>query len=201
MVFSLKRELPATGTIAMKPQNRREFLDVSARVACGALAVGSLCPLSAAEKAKANPDSYCGLYCGACKNLQTSSKATDPEKVKCLGCKSEKTAGWCSKCDIKACAKEKGLESCGECKDLACEKLKAFQNNGKDYRVLAEKSCLYIKAKGHDRWLTAQKKRWTCRKCGAQFSWNDETCPKCGADVRSCKEEAQAYRKKRDEKK
>ncbi|MBT3286592.1 MAG: DUF3795 domain-containing protein [Victivallales bacterium] len=182
----------------MRRQDRREFLGTSAKVTCGALALGAVCPLSAAEKTKAKPDSYCGLYCGGCKNLQTSSKATDPAKVKCLGCKSDKTAGWCAKCDIKTCAKEMDVDSCGECDMFPCEKLTKFQNNGKDYRILAEKNCKTIQAKGHKQWLKDQKERWACPKCKATFSWNDEKCPKCGADVLSCKEEATAYRAKRD---
>jgi len=181
----------------MQQQNRREFLETSARMACGALALGAACPLLGAEKLAASPDSYCGLYCGACQNLLAGRKETDPEKIKCLGCKSDKTAGWCAKCEIKACAKGKGLESCGECKELACEKLKAFHNNGRDYRLVAEKNCLAIQATGHDQWLKDQKQRWTCPKCKARFSWNDEVCPTCGADVLSVKEEAAAYRETR----
>jgi hypothetical protein len=114
--------------------------------------------------------------------------------VKCLGCKSDKTAGWCAKCNIKTCAVEKGIDSCGECDSFPCEKLTAFQNNGKDYRLLAEKNCHTVKEKGRKEWLKEQRKRWTCPECGALFSWNDEACPKCKADVLSCKEEAAAYR-------
>jgi len=184
----------------MSPQTRREFLGHAAKASCGSLALGVACPALAAGSPKPNPDSYCGIYCGACKNLRASAKETDPAKVKCLGCKSGKTAAWCTECKIKACAENKGLTSCGECKGFPCKKLTEFHNNGRDYRVLAEKSCHSVKEKGHAQWLKDQKKRWTCPKCGAALKWSDDTCPKCGIDILSGKEEAAAYRAGRDKK-
>ena len=177
--------------------SRRRFLDCSGRAIAGA-AVACVAAQTHAGEAKATRsryDSYCGLYCGACPNLLKSEGAKDPAKVKCLGCKSGKTVGWCSKCKIKQCAQEQGVAFCSECDMYPCEKLQAFHNNGRDYRLLASKNLDTIRDKGHGAWLKEQRKRWTCPTCGARFSWRDNTCPKCGKKVLSCEQEAAGLKK------
>jgi rubrerythrin len=61
--------------------------------------------------------------------------------------------------------------------------------------VVAEKNCSQIRKKGYSSWLGDQPQRWTCKKCGSKFSFKDETCPSCKADVYSCKDEAADYRR------
>jgi hypothetical protein len=41
-----------------------------------------------------------------------------------------------------------------------------------------------LKAKGADKWLAKQARRWQC-SCGASFSWYEEFCAKCGAPLAS----------------
>lgn len=180
--------------------SRRRFLGTSAPLVVGAAAC-PLARLSAAQKggAMSTPDSYCGLYCGACTSVVAGGKAKKPEDTKCLGCKSGKTAGYCATCKIRECATDQGVESCGECPGFPCEKLTAFHHNGRDYRLLAAKNCQEINEKGRKAWMKAQRKRWTCPACKARLSWKDEKCPTCGADILSCKEEAAAYRKKKEQ--
>jgi len=175
---------------------RRVFLDSSGRIMLGAAAGCALggAAAGAAGARKACSDSYCGLYCGACKALIDSEKAKDADDVKCLGCKSRTTAGWCSKCEIRACAQGKGAENCADCNAYPCKKLKAFHHNGRDYRLLGAKNCDAIREHGASAWLKERKARWTCKACGTRLSWKDDACPKCGKDILSCKEEAAAWR-------
>lgn len=177
--------------------SRRHFMDHSGKLVLAAAAAGVLPQArgAEAEKPKARCDSYCGLYCGACPNMLKSQAAKKPEDVKCLGCKSGKTAKWCSKCKIKDCAQANGVEFCSECEAYPCPKLDDFHNCGKDYRLLAAKNLEAIQEKGGDAWLKEQKKRWTCPTCKARFSWRDEVCPKCRKDLLSCKDEAKALKK------
>jgi hypothetical protein len=179
--------------------SRREFLCTC----CGGAAcvVAFLTAARAAgtdteTRRKVRPDTYCGLYCGACPNALQSRVAKDAKDVKCLGCRSEAAAPWCGKCEIKECAKTRNLESCGLCGEYPCAKLKPFHFNGKDYRLLAAANCDRIKQAGYETWLKEQKKRWRCPKCEARFSWSDEKCPACGADVDSCTDEAARIRAK-----
>jgi len=122
-------------------------------------------------------------------------QAKTADKVKCLGCKSGRTAGWCSKCKIKQCAKGRGLGFCSQCDEYPCAKLKAFHNCGRDYRLLAAKNLEEIKEKGAQKWLAEQKARWSCPQCRARFSWRDDVCKKCGRELFSCKKEAAALRR------
>ena len=179
--------------------NRREFLDTAAQVTCGcALAAGlGGCTVpgeESAQQSESGPDAFCGLYCGACPLYQMSVKAEDPSQIKCLGCKSDKVADHCAKCQMKTCATAKNLSSCGECDQFPCEKTEQFHRSGRDMALVAEKNCYQIRKEGYSSWLQDQPQRWICTKCGSSFSFRDETCPNCNADVYSCKEEAAAYR-------
>ncbi len=181
--------------------DRREFLGAVAKTGCGcALAAGlagcaALSGTSSRQK-ESKLGAYCGLYCGACSLYLASVKAEDPSKVVCLGCKSNKLAEHCLKCTMKDCAKEKSLSSCGQCNQFPCEKTKAFHTSGKDMVKVAEKNCYRIRQTGYSTWIKEQVSRWTCTKCGTVFSFSDENCPSCKADVYSCKEEAADYLKK-----
>ena len=178
--------------------NRRNFLAKSGLVAVGGLAFGAFArPAEASRSTHIKPrfDSYCGIYCGACTLALNGQKATDAAEIKCLGCKSKKTADHCTKCDIKRCAKEKNVEVCSDCKEYPCDQLKAFHHNGSDYRLVAAHSLETIHEVGVQKWLTQQKTRWTCHKCKAHFGFQDKVCPRCGGKIFTCAEEAAKLKK------
>jgi len=180
--------------------NRRNLLGNAARIGCGCvLAAGLEGCTKPAERAHGRKEStlgaFCGLYCGACPLYQVSIKVEDPSQIKCLGCKSQKLADHCLKCQMKSCATAKSLSYCGQCDQFPCEKTKQFHSSGNDMTVVAEKNCSQIRKKGYSSWLGDQPQRWTCKKCGSKFSFKDETCPSCKADVYSCKDEAADHRK------
>jgi hypothetical protein len=180
--------------------NRREFLDIAAKAGCGCAMAAGLAgctePAGQSRRQKESlPAAFCGLYCGGCPLYQMSINAPDSSQIKCLGCKSSRLADHCAQCAIRPCATGKNLSSCGQCSQFPCEKTKKFHSNGMDMAVVAEKNCFQVRKKGFDFWLRGQPARWTCQKCGSSFSFQDEICPRCKADVYSCKEEAADYRR------
>lgn len=46
-----------------------------------------------------------------------------------------------------------------------------------------------LREQGVDRWLAAQRVRWSCTTCGPASSWYDKTCRACGGELRSCEDE------------
>jgi len=181
---------------------RREFLDAAAKAGCGcAITAGLAGCAGPAEQArsqkKSPPAAFCGLYCGACPLYIASVNAADDTQIKCLGCRSNKLADHCAKCAMRPCASEKNLSSCGQCDQFPCPETKKFHGSGMDMAVVAEENCYRVRKTSCNSWLKQQPGRWTCKKCGSGFSFKDETCPRCKADVYSCKEQAADYRKSR----
>ncbi|MBD3286324.1 DUF3795 domain-containing protein [candidate division WOR-3 bacterium] len=141
-------------------------------------------------------DTHCGLYCGACPVLMANERGDEewlqatakqwkrqPEDLRCLGCKTEITAVFCTGCKMRACAREKGLEFCSECSDYPCEMVKDFRNDDAPHHSVIIKNLERIKEIGGKKWLAEQMERWTCTKCGTRFGWYTEKCEKCGAEV------------------
>jgi len=60
--------------------------------------------------------SFCGLYCGECKQYK---------KGKCPGCLKNEKASWCK---IRTCCSENNYRSCAECEKSGPEKCKYFNN-------------------------------------------------------------------------
>lgn len=145
-----------------------------------------------------NPVSYCGLYCGACDSYQvTKEKKTreaatawemKEEDLKCQGCKTDVVSIYCRKCPVKACAKEHQVESCIECWEYPCAKLLKFKTDHPHHEIVLM-NLERIKKVGTDQWLEEQKIRWSCFKCGKEYTWFDETCSVCGSLIKSCIEE------------
>jgi hypothetical protein len=186
----------------LKKIGRRGFLCVIARTGCGCvLATGIAGCAGLSRKSSSQKESklgaFCGLYCGSCPLYLSSIKAEDPSKVVCLGCKSDKLAEHCLKCAIKDCASAKNLNSCGQCGQFPCEKTKQFHGSDKDMAKVAERNCYSIRQTSYSAWIKKQPGRWACKNCGSMFSFSDETCPNCKADIYSCKEEATDYLEKR----
>lgn len=145
-------------------------------------------------------DGYCGLYCGACPNLLATEHDTldaladirrsKPEDQICFGCKSGKTAPFCTTCRIKQCARDKGFEFCFECDSFPCDILTAFiEDNQYPYHLGVTKNLSAIHEDGVKAWLEYQESRWRCSACGAKFAWQDETCSTCGKPVSNYKAE------------
>ena len=53
------------------------------------------------------------------------------------------------------------------------------------YHQEVMKNLEFIQREGLFRWLVDQAERWRCENCGANHSWWDEFCPKCGEVVKS----------------
>lgn len=188
--------------------SRRNFL--SASLATGACCAVALCPRAAQaassstnatptfveKKLEANPHAKCGLYCGSCALYQKSVHAMEPNDVVCLGCQSATLAPHCQQCDVRDCAQEKKVEACGVCPEYPCEKTAAqladLEKGMPVIAALSKKNNAAMKASGYTAWVTAQKGRWACERCGTRFTNDVAACPHCGADIFSAEEEAKA---------
>jgi len=144
-------------------------------------------------------DTYCGLYCGACPVLLANETGTverravewnmKPGELRCLGCRSEMTAVFCTDCVIRPCARDRGITSCCDCSEYPCELLRNFRADEHPHHSVILKNLARIKEKGPDAWLEEQKHRWSCPVCGARFTWYDDRCPECGAETYDCRAE------------
>jgi hypothetical protein len=133
---------------------------------------------------------YCGLYCGACRlflatqagtlDTLTSSHGVSAERLRCLGCRSEKVSVYCLNCSMKKCASGQGLVSCADCAQFPCRVLMAFDRDGVPHHQGVVDALQACHAGGPEAWLRAQAARNTCAGCGASLSFHDESCPACG---------------------
>jgi len=146
---------------------------------------------------KVNPDSYCGIFCGACSVAMHGVTGRADGFVACLGgvpgqelacggCKSDGFlyAGCCI-CGFRDCARGKGFEHCTDCSDYPCRMYAKWQSAARFLPHVGEAAAgmAKIKRDGADAWLAAQKKRWSCPDCGAPFSWYAPECPTCGRNL------------------
>ena len=109
----------------------------------------------------------CGLYCGAC-------GATD-----CGGCQSNIIDDSVEQCKFRQCSKDKELEFCCFCSEYPCAELQKFMNDEWPHHWTMKSNLAYIKQNGKDSWLQAQKKEWSCERCGAETKWYQKKCS-CG---------------------
>lgn len=123
---------------------------------------------------KQRPDSYCGIYCGACPQSE------------CLGCKVDHPDHHSPDCTFMACAREKGVEFCSECEEYPCTALREFNDDKWAHHSTILPNLETIRSKGHEAWLEEQKKRWSCPSCGAGFTWYDKQCTSCKQKVQDC---------------
>jgi len=112
--------------------------------------------------------SYCGLYCGGCKNYHENSG-----EHKCLGCRNEKEL--VADCLTKACAAGKNLLHCGECGDFPCAPLENFYKDGRKHHALAFINIHRINKIGAEEWLKEQEKVHTSQ-CGERLLWGTGQC-------------------------
>lgn len=99
--------------------------------------------------------SYCGIYCGGCKNYK--------ENMNCMGCRNEKEL--VNDCPTRTCAINKGLLYCGECENFPCNELNNFYNDGIAHHKVAYQNILKIKETGMEKWNIEQEKEHLC-ECG-----------------------------------
>jgi len=90
--------------------------------------------------------SYCGIYCGKCKNYK--------KNMNCSGCRNETTL--VDDCPTRACAIRRGLLHCGECDEFPCAELNDFYHSGNPLHLSAFHNMQAIVKDGVDNWLKAQ---------------------------------------------
>jgi hypothetical protein len=89
-----------------------------------------------------NPDTYCGIYCGACSIVMhgetgradrfAACLGSLPKKdLACSGCKSDTVYAGCSTCNLRHCAREKGVAHCVDCADYPCKMYGKWQSVAK----------------------------------------------------------------------
>ncbi|MBN2040864.1 MAG: DUF3795 domain-containing protein [Spirochaetes bacterium] len=140
-----------------------------------------------------NPDTYCGIYCGACSiamygetghpdDFSACLERIPREKMVCGGCKSDTVYPGYRMCILRPCAQEKGVEHCIDCVDYPCKIYSKWNSMAKSLPHIGEASASLelIKCEGVDHWIAGQKKRWSCPDCGASFSWYQSECRNCG---------------------
>lgn len=138
-------------------------------------------------------DAYCGLYCGACpiraatERGEVEEKAAEwglpAEDIVCHGCKSKVKAKLSADCVMRLCAQDHGLESCAECDEYPCNTLQTFERDGYPHHSVIAANLEAIYSRGVDTWLAEQKERWSCKACGAPFTWYEDKCSGCGAEL------------------
>lgn len=109
--------------------------------------------------------SFCGIYCGGCRNYK--------ENMNCMGCRYEKEL--VSDCPSRSCAIEKGLLHCGECGSFPCDELNDFYKDGVPHHDAAFQNMLKIREIGVEKRLSEQEKEHTC-KCGRKKLWFATEC-------------------------
>ncbi len=155
-----------------------------------------------------NPDSYCGIYCGACSIVMRGTTGhADPfaaclgavpdQDLACGGCKSHSVYAGCRTCSLRPCAREKGIAHCADCADYPCALYRRWQSVARlvGHMRDAPPSLEAIKRDGVDTWLAAQKQRWSCPDCGAPFSWYARDCHQCGRKLSSEAYEISGWRR------
>lgn len=140
-----------------------------------------------------NPDTYCGIYCGACSIVAYGKTGradafaacladVPKEDLVCGGCKSENIYAGCGTCMLRRCARDKGVEHCTDCADYPCAMYRRWQKAAKflPHAREAASSLEIIRRDRAENWLESQKRRWSCPSCGAPFSWYAQECGSCG---------------------
>jgi hypothetical protein len=141
-----------------------------------------------------DPDSYCGIYCGACSIARRGQTGRADAFVACFaggipaadlacqGCKSGAVWAGCRRCRMRDCAIGRGLGRCGECPDYPCSVYRKWFAHARLLPHVGESRDNLAAARtgGVDHWLAAQERRWSCPSCGERFSWYQEVCARCG---------------------
>jgi len=151
------------------------------------------------ESMRLRYDTYCGLYCGACPVIAAiredslekfaEKHSYTPEQIRCYGCKITQVEAEKDRCPIMDCALEKKVEFCSDCDEYPCEKVKSFKEDKYPHHSAIFKNLDRIKEIGVEPWFSEQENRWKCTACGGRFSWYDEKCENCGAELYNSRDE------------
>jgi hypothetical protein len=157
---------------------------------------------------KFHPDTYCGIYCGACSIVMHGETGrpdrfaaclgnVPKEELTCHGCKSDTVYAGCGICSIRHCAREKDVAHCIECTDFPCKMYLKWQSVAKFLPHSRESASNLeaIQRDGLEHWLAMQKKHWSCPNCGSPFSWYASECYTCGRRLASEAYEISGWRK------
>lgn len=152
-------------------------------------------------------DTFCGLNCGACPVGMANELDDDDaltrmaeewkrkrEELACTGCRTDVTAEFCTRCEMRKCAMERDLDFCFQCGDYPCDVITRFRNDDAPHHSAVFSNLAKIREKGVETWLREEKERWACTGCGTRFTWYDETCTECGGDLYSCVNEEEDLR-------
>ncbi len=144
-------------------------------------------------------DAVCGLYCGACRVVQSNENGSvealakewgrEPAQLACHGCKSDVLATFCRDCVFKSCAASKGVEYCSECDEFPCAELIKFRDDDAVHHSAVVRNSEAMREQGVPAWLESQRERWNCPGCGTRFWWYAKTCKTCGSVLRDCEAE------------
>jgi len=163
---------------------------------------------------KFRPDSYCGLFCGACDilNCYRASLETGvppawedlPQRFRehlhkaeviCKGCKTDVLFEGCKRCSIRACASKKNIEACNECTEYPCPEVTRRMEHisGRLKELLPHTKVMFrdidmLKETGVEQWVKDQEQRWCCPQCGAPFTWYQDTCSACSLKLEPVKD-------------
>ncbi len=138
-------------------------------------------------------ETYCGVYCGACTIMKANENntvdilaekwETEPEHLRCDGCKSDVNYYHCADCRMKKCNIERGYENCSECDDFPCDIIREFNDDEYIHHRVVIRDLNEIRETGVSIWLQKQENRWKCSECGTRFTWYEEKCSNCGAEL------------------
>ncbi len=144
-------------------------------------------------------DTVCGLYCGACPAIHANRNKTvdslahkwgmESADLVCHGCLTDANAVFCRDCTFKRCAVSRGVLHCFECDEFPCNTLIRFRNDRAAHHSAVLKNSERLQEVGVSMWLAEQKRRWSCRECGAPFTWYAGTCTECNSKLYNCRDE------------
>jgi hypothetical protein len=120
----------------------------------------------------------CGMHCGPCSGYVR-------EKNRCPGCNGDDAGkpAYCVTCRIKSCDRIAASASgfCFECRRFPCARLRQLD---KRYRTKYGMSMLenlaQIRDGGIERFVAAERERWTCPECGGGVCVHRPRCLYCG---------------------
>ncbi len=120
----------------------------------------------------------CGMNCGIC-------YAYLREKDKCPGCRlfNTKEPVSIARCKIKNCEIiQKGkVKYCFECDNFPCKNLKYLDKRYRTkYNMSEIENLEYIKKNGIRKFVSNEKTRWACSKCGGTICVHKGYCYSCG---------------------
>jgi hypothetical protein len=138
----------------------------------------------------------CGLFCSACTfyigthedparlTRLAAAFGTEPERLQCDGCRSERRLFYCANCHMAKCAAERGYSYCGECPESPCPELREFVAE-RPHRADIPRDLARIAEIGGDAWVVEATRRHSCPDCGTLNSAYDLVCRTCGRDPSS----------------